>query len=434
VSAPRRLRRARPAAAAALMVVAGLAAMPDSWAQDLLIRGARVHTLSAQGTLPDADVLIRGGRIAALGPALNVPPGTAVIEARGRPVTPGLFGGLTAIGLEEVTLERSTVDSALSVGASALKDAQWRPEFDVALAYNPDSVLIPVARIEGLTWTVLAPASTEGGSFVAGQGGAVVLDGREDAILAGSRTLFVNVGSDASVYSGGSRAAQFMLLEQAMREATTRVPASHQALLQPAGREALARYLDGGRVVFRVNRAADIRRIVAFARRAGMKPVIAGAAEGWRVAGELAQAGVPVVLDPLQNLPGSFDTIGARLDNAALLHRAGVRIAFTQSDAGSHNARTIRQVAGNAVAHGLPWDAALAALTTNPAEIFGIAAERGRIAIGQVADIVLWSGDPLEVTTVAEEVIIAGRASEMRSRQTELRERYLPRLRNRAAR
>jgi imidazolonepropionase-like amidohydrolase len=162
--------------------------------------------------------------------------------------------------------------------------------------------------------------------------------------------------------------------------------------------------------------------------------VIAGATEGWRVARELAQAGVPVLLDPLQNLPGSFDTIGARLDNAALLHRAGVRIAFTQSEAGSHNARTIRQAAGNAVAHGLPWDAALAALTANPAEIFGIAAERGRIAVGQVADIVLWSGDPLEVTTVAEDVIIAGRAIEMRSRQTELRERYLPRLRNRAAR
>jgi imidazolonepropionase-like amidohydrolase len=276
--------------------------------------------------------------------------------------------------------------------------------------------------------------STAGGSFVAGQGGAVILDGRDDAILAGSRTLFVKVGSEASAYSGGSRAAQYMLLDQAIREATARLPASHQALLQPAGREALARYLDGGRVVFRVDRAADIRRVVAFAQRAGMKPVIAGAAEGWRVARELAQAGVPVLLDPLQNLPESFDAIGARLDNAALLHRAGVRIAFTQSDAESHNARTIRQVAGNAVAHGLPWDAALAALTANPAEIFGIAAQRGRIADGQVADLVLWSGDPLEVTSVAEDVIIAGRTTDMRSRQTELRDRYLPRLRSRATR
>jgi imidazolonepropionase-like amidohydrolase len=281
---------------------------------------------------------------------------------------------------------------------------------------------------------VLAPVSIAGGSFVAGQGGAVVLDGRDDAVLAGSRTLFVDVGSGASAYSGGSRAAQFMLLEQAIREAASRLPASHQALLQPAGREALARVLDGGRVVFRVDRAADIRRIAAFAQRTGMKPVIAGAAEAWRVARELAQAGVPVLLDPLQNLPGSFDTIGARLDNAALLHRAGVRIAFTQGDVQSHNARTIRHVAGNAVAHGLPWDAALAALTANPAEMFGIAAERGRIIVGQVADLVLWSGDPLEVTTVAESVIIGGRAIEMRSRQTDLRDRYLPRLRNRATR
>jgi hypothetical protein len=411
-----------------------LAPASELVAQDLLVRGARVHTMAAAGTLADADVLIRGGRIVAVGTGLAASAGLPVLEARGRPLTPGLFAGLTAIGLEEVTVERSTVDSALSVGAAALKDAQWRPEFDVTLAYNPDSVLIPVARVEGLTWTVLAPVSTAGGSFVAGQGGAVILDGRDEAILAGSRTLFVNVGSDASVYSGGSRAAQYMLLDQAIREATTRLPAGHQTLLQPAGREALARYLDGGRVVFRVHRAADIRRVVAFARRAGMKPVIAGAAEGWRVARELAQAGVPVLLDPLENLPESFDAIGARLDNAALLHRAGVRIAFTQSDVASHNARAIRQAAGNAVAHGLPWDAALAALTANPAEIFGIAAERGRIAVGQAADLALWSGDPLEVTTVAEDVIIGGRAIEMRSRQTDLRERYLPRLRDRATR
>jgi imidazolonepropionase-like amidohydrolase len=177
-----------------------------------------------------------------------------------------------------------------------------------------------------------------------------------------------------------------------------------------------------------VNRAADIRRAVAFARRNGMKPIIAGGAEAWVVADELARDKVPVLLDALVNLPYNFDGIGARLDNATLLNNAGVRIAFTQFNE-SHNARKIRQLAGNAVAHGLAQDAAIAALTSEPAEIFGLAGGRGRIARGQVADLVLWSGDPLEVTSAADQVWIGGRAVEMRSRQTELRERYLERLR-----
>ena len=135
-------------------------------------------------------------------------------------------------------------------------------------------------------------------------------------------------------------------------------------------------------MIFRVARAADIRRAVAFAKRHGMKPVIAGGEEAWVVAQELADDDIPVLLDALANLPASFDSIGSRLDNAALLHRAGVRIGFTQFGE-SHNARKIRQLAGNAVAHGLPAEAALAALTARPAEIFGVGANRGRIARGQ---------------------------------------------------
>jgi len=133
-----------------------------------------------------------------------------------------------------------------------------------------------------------------------------------------------------------------------------------------------------------------------------------------------------VILDPLVDLPDSFDQIGATLENAARLHAAGVRIAFTNLNDGTHNARKVRQAAGVAVAHGLPFEAALAALTANPAEIFGLGAQFGRIAPGYVADLVLWSGDPLEVTSVAEQVWIDGRAQSMRSRQTELRDRYRP--------
>jgi imidazolonepropionase-like amidohydrolase len=118
--------------------------------------------------------------------------------------------------------------------------------------------------------------------------------------------------------------------------------------------------------------------------------------------------------------------LSASLDNAARLQRAGVRIAFSSGD--SHNARLTRQLAGNAVAHGLPWESALAAITANPADIFGLGATRGRIAVGQIADLVLWNADPLEVSTLADQVWIAGRPVEMRSRQTELRDRYLDKV------
>ena len=393
-------------------------------AQDLLIRGARVHTVGAAGTLANADVLVQNGRIADVGIVLAAPAGATVIDAKGRELTPGIFGGLTQLGLEELSLEPSTVDSELEFMAPAWQH-NWRPEFDITPAFNPRSSLIPVARVEGVTWAMSTP--TRNHSLIAGQGAAFTLDGRFDAALEGSKTLFVNWGSDAIEGSGGSRAAQYMLFDQAIREVREPNTAGEGALLLPEGRAALKGYLADGRVIFEVERAADIRQVVRYAKLHGMKPVISGGDEAWIVAQELAAADVPVILNPLNNLPNDFDRLGARLDNAKLLNDAGVRIAFDYET--SHQAGKNRQLAGNAAAHGLPKEAALAAITAVPAEIFGLSAERGRIEKGKVADLVLWSGDPLEVTTLADQVWIAGNPVEMRSRQTELRDRYLERLR-----
>jgi imidazolonepropionase-like amidohydrolase len=152
------------------------------------------------------------------------------------------------------------------------------------------------------------------------------------------------------------------------------------------------------------------------------------------VAPQLAAAKVPVILDPLENLPANFDGVGATLENAARLDKAGVRIAFSFGDSESHNIRKIRQAAGIAVAHGLPWQAGLAAITRVPAEIFGVADRVGSIETGRLANLVVWSGDPLEVTSVAEQVFIGGKLEPPTSRQTELRDRYLERLRQNAAR
>ncbi|HXW73588.1 MAG TPA: amidohydrolase family protein [Steroidobacteraceae bacterium] len=408
-----------------------LLAGPAAHAATVVIRNATVHTVSTAGVLQHADILIRDGRIAALGAALTVPPGADVIEAAGRPVTPGLFGGIGRLGIEEIGLEPSVDDYALKLGA-------MRPEFDVTPAFNPDSVVLGVGRLGGITFAQLAPSAEpggkgEGGSIIAGQGALVRLDGT----VAPGRALFIATGGAVNALSGGSRAAQFMLLAQALLE--VRQPkllmASDTRLLTPTGRQTLLEYLRGsGPIVFGVERSADIRQVIAFAQRERLRVAIQGAPEAWRVAGELAAARIPVILDPLDDLPESFDSVGATLENAARLERAGVKIAFSFDEPQPHNIRKLRQAAGIAVAHGLPWEAALAALTRNPAEIFGVANHNGSIERGRPADLVLWSGDPLEVTTLADAVFIQGVAQPLTSRQTELRDRYLSKLRAHTAR
>jgi len=407
-----------------ILVAAMLAlAATGAFAQDLLIRNAKVHTAAAAGTLDGHDVLVRGGRIAAIGRGLSAAD-VVVVNANGKPLTPALFGGITQIGLEEVTQEASTNDGHLALGSSA-KDIHVRPEFDVTRAYNPVSILVPVARIEGIGFTLLAADSHAGGSIIAGQGGIVRFDGGADALPA--RVLFVSLGADASTFSGESRAGHWLLLDQLIDELRGRItPASRFAQLTPAGRIALKRYLDdGGPIAVRVDRAADIRQTLRWAQQHRLNIAIIGGAEAWQLAAELAAANVPVFVDPLANLPASFDHLGASLETAARLHSAGVRVGFSQSGDASHYARKMRQLAGNAVANGLPWDAGLAALTRIPAETFGAGAELGSIEVGKRADLVLWDGDPLDVIHLADTVWLGGQAQPMRSRQSALRARYL---------
>ena len=416
-------RQPLPRLPGALLLAAALLAPAGASAQDLLIRNATVHTATARGTLQSADVLVRDGRISAIGSGLEAG-GATVVEADGRPLTPTLFGGITGIGIEEVSGESATTDGTLALGGSA-HEMTVRPEFDVTLAYNPDSLLVPVARVEGIGFTLLAAGAGAGGSIIGGQGAAMRLDGGDQP--AGPRLLFIDLGSRSANLSGGSRAAQWMLLDQLVDEARGRIdPGSHAALLTPAGRETLRRHIDGERpLVVAVDRAADIRQLLRWSKKHGVRVAIRGGGEAWRVARELAVAGVPVFVDPLDNLPANFDRIHASERSAALLRAAGVEVGFTQAGDSSHNARKLRQLAGNAVAHGLPWDDALAGLTRVPARTFGVDDAIGAIAPGLRADLVLWDGDPLDVASLARQVWFDGRAVDMRSRQTELRDRYL---------
>jgi len=367
------------------------------------------------------DILIEDGLIEAVASDLSDTKADHVIDAAGRPVTPALFAGISAVGLSEIGMVYEAVDSRLN----ELYTGLMHPEFDVRKAYNPLSSVVPVTRIEGYGYTLLAAAF--GDRTISGQGSLVRFDGGFHS-FEGNTTIFVNVDGYSGNKIGGSRAAHWMLLETAFSSLDTKkgsglwLTHNEHPLINQTGRRAIKNTRENGIFVFRANRASDILQALAFSQKHQLKAIISGGQEAWVVREALAASGTPVVINALDNLPGSFDGLGARLDNATLLHASGVTLLFTSGE--THNARKLRQVAGNAVANGLPYEVAMAAMTSLPAEVFG--GKPRMIAPGLRADLVIWSGDPLDVNSAADQVIIDGKLDPMTSRQTELLKRYLP--------
>jgi len=231
-------------------------------------------------------------------------------------------------------------------------------------------------------------------------------------------------------YAGGSRAALAERVRRVFRDALEferRRADFNRAQIRPlsasaADLEALLPVLHGQEpLIAYANRRSDIATALRLAREFKLKLVLAGAQEAWQIAGEIARAGVPALVEPLDNIP-SYDALGVRYENAALLANAGVKVALMETD--SHNSRNLRQEAGNAVAYGMAWEQALRAVTLSPAEIFGVADRYGSLEPGKVANVVVWSGDPFEFTTGVEHVLIRGKEVSLKSRQTELLERY----------
>jgi len=271
-------------------------------ADNLLIRSATVHTMAASGPMENTDVLVADGMVRRIGQNLDTPSDDyTVIEANGRVVTPGFFAGVTSIGIGEVSGVEESMDSTLDLPA-------MRPEFDVTPAFNPHSSLLAVTRIEGFSFTMLGAG---GGTIIGGQGRIASLEGNYES-FSGNHVLFIRLGGGAAGNAGGSRAGQWMMLEQAMDEASDPTASNEPGLLTRTGRRVLDQYADGGTVVFSVNRASDILQTIKFADAFGFKAVISGGAEAWMVAKQLADANVPVLLNPLQNLPSSFDALVSR--------------------------------------------------------------------------------------------------------------------------
>lgn len=421
-----------------IVLLAALTMTSYAHAENIAIVGGEVHTMTSQGVIENGTVLLSDGLIDSVLANGDVPDGYRVIDASGKVITPGFIGALTSLGLVEVSSSSGVVDASIEITPISKTGAA----LDVQYAINPDSSLIAITRLEGIT---SAATTLNRSDYLFGGQGAVInleghrLDGNsanasefksgQTPVLKSGAFMTVDAGSDGAELSGGSRASLWVMLDKVFEEAkqasdNLSPEKSWYGINSRLDVAALKRVVAGDMPLFmRADRAADIRQVIAFKdRHSSINVVLVHGVEAWRVAKELAGANIPVIIDPEYNLPGGFDQMGATLTNAARLHEAGVEIAIGMD---THNIRLAAQHAGNAVANGLPHETGLASLTSVPAKILGLEKEVGSLRQGARADVVIWSGDPLEVTEAAESIFIGGKAIKMESRQTKLRDRYM---------
>ena len=417
-------------------------------AETVVIQNAKIETAGPQGEIASGTVVIKDGKIAAIGANVAAPAGARVIDAKGQVLSPGLVAASSSLAVEEVEGVQSTHDEAAGPELGA--------GFDISYGVNPQSTLIPIAREAGVTRAIVTPVPGRGGggdrdeveveTLTAGGGdaksaGASLFEGQAalihtaagatDSVLKSKVAMVIDFG-ETGARRAGSRGAEIVLLKGAFED--VRRYQKNRAVFDKGaeipshlGREdleALIPVLEGRTpLLVRVHRAADIRLLLKLAKEEHLKLILEGCEEGWMVAPEIAAAGTPVLIDTEADLPDSFETLGARLDNAARLQAAGVLLAI-EGSRDFNNVRQARFNAGTAVANGLAWPAALAAVTINPAKIWGFADKAGSIEVGKEADLVLWSGDPFETSTYPVAVFVAGQQQPQDARILKLRDRY----------
>ncbi len=389
------------------------------------IMNGRVLT-GAGETIENGDIIIRDGRIARIGDELSPPAGATVIDAAGKTVTPGVFAPISSLGLSEIGLDAEANDA----GPQQQVGFPLGAALDATDAIRSDSTLIPINRAGGVTRAVTAP--TPGDSLFGGRAAVIDLTGRANSVTRARVGQVLALGYGGAVRAGDTRLGAWALLRETLDEARSYAANPNDYVRRPRdGRHALADLKALGPVVagdqpllVSINGATDIRNLIRVKNEYGLRVIIVGGSEAWKVARSLAAANIPVILNPAANLPAQFEDLASTLENAARLNAAGVRIAFTGTASGTHNLRALTQQAGIAVAHGLPYDDAIAALTRNPAMIYGLGNDLGSLATGKIADVVVWDGDPLEVTSAAEAVFINGVQQDIDNRQAALLRRY----------
>ena len=416
------MKRALLISAAAFALLSAAPAL----AQDVAITHARLVIGDGSDPIDNGTVLVQGGKVIAAGPAVIVPAGVKTIDAGGKWVTPGLVVAVTDLGLVDVGAVDESNDS----------DADKSPfsaGLDISAAINPNDLPIQVSRAGGVTRAAVAPLGTS--SIFGGQGAVIDLGADPDAVTVPRAFQYVELGEAGARRAGGSRAATYAVLFNALAEAKELMlapagPRRDDVLLNRRDAAALIPVVTGKQPLYvHVERASDIRMVLGLKREFPLlKLVIVGAAEGWMVAPELARSGVPVLATPLTDLPNSFEQLGSTQSNVGRMKMAGVKVAL-----GGFNdqPRYAPQYAGNLVAltrvpgaSGLSWGQAFAAISSGPAEIMGLGDRFGSLRAGRAGDVVIWDGDPLELSSGVVRVFIDGVEQPLSNHQTKLRDRY----------
>lgn len=407
---------------AAMATISALAFSASVQAEKIAIIGGTIHTMTDKGALENATVLIEDGKISKIiEQVISTDESYRVIDAQGKVVTPGFIGAFTSLGLVEVSSWAGTNDASI-------KESDLHAALDASVAINPNTTLRNITRIEGITSAASSLSYTD--TMYKGRGAFITLGNDVDPVMKKRAFMSIDLANGGVDLNGGSRAAMWVNLSTAFNEAifAQTVDFNPQTewhgTLSRANVEALIPVVQGDMpLLVKVHRASDIRRLINMTKDFKRLDVtLVGAAEGWLVADEIKAAGMSVILDPEANLPYTFEQNGATLANAGRLYNAGVNVAIGMN---THNIRLAPQHAGNAVANGMPWQGGLESLTTAPAKIYGIDDRVGSLKVGMQADIVIWSGDPLEVMHAPTNVIINGEEVKLESRQTKLRDRYL---------
>jgi imidazolonepropionase-like amidohydrolase len=381
-----------------------------------------VRIESGAGPIEHATVIIDQGKIVQVGTKPATTPQGTHIDGTGKVLTAGFIETLSNVGIDEVGLEPSTVDSAI-------KDEPLAPAARLGDAFNPLSIRIPLARGGGITSIIVHPSSGILGGTAVWAELTGSLANRPDPTR--PVAMIGDVSSESADSVGGSRTSLWLTLRQVFDDArlhrrSAGRPLERSISLSSMNLEALYPVIDGKLpLVLGADRASDILAAIDFAKAEKVRLVVAGGAEAWLVSKQLRESHVPVIVEPREQLPYGFDMLNARDDLATLLDHDGVSVILSTGLNDDPNPRRLRLEAGMAVALGMPREAALRAITTTPAEVFDRGASYGSIAVGKRADLVLWSGDPFEISTVAEHVWIEGNEMSLENRQHQLAQRYL---------